>query len=64
MHSKISYTKKPVDEISEYLLFIVIDGGHFGFYDPQNSANFFLERIVAYSSKKLKQSSNLNIAGG
>ena len=41
MHLKVSSTGKPVDEISEYLLFIVIDGGHFGLYDPQNSAHFF-----------------------
>ena len=41
MHSQISSTGRPVDEISELLIFTVTDGGHFGFYALENSAFLF-----------------------
>ena len=36
---QIKSTVRPVDEIGEYLLFTVIDGGHFEFYTLKNSAH-------------------------
>ena len=48
MHSKMSSTGGPVDEISELSLFTVIDGGHFGFYAPENFARLFKRGIGAY----------------
>ena len=65
MHSKMSSTGRPMDEISEFLLFTVTDGGHFGFYDLKNStrlfkrgvgANFF---IFTNTLRYLKQLSNV-----
>ena len=37
-----------MDEISEFLLFTVIDGGHFGFYALENSARLFKRGVGAY----------------
>ena len=41
-------TGRPVDEISEFLLFTVTDGGHFGFYALENSARLFKRGVEAY----------------
>ena len=41
-------TWRPVDEISEFLLFTVTDGGHFGFYARENSARLFKRGVGAY----------------
>ena len=63
MHSNMSSTGKPVDEISEFLLFTVTDGGHFGFCALENSARLFKRGVVAYfftnTLSYLKQASNL-----
>ena len=51
-----------MDEISEYFLLTVIDGGHFGFYALQNSAHVFLRGVGAFftnTSNYLKQLLNL-----
>ena len=48
MHSKMSSTGRPVDEISVISLFTVIDGGHFGFYALENFARLFKRGIGAY----------------
>ena len=37
-----------MDKISEFLLFTVTDGGHFGFYALKNSAHFFKRGVGAY----------------
>ena len=47
MHSKMYSTGRPVDEIGEFLLFIVTDGGHFGFYALENSARLFKRGVGA-----------------
>ena len=41
MYSQMSSTGKPVDEISEFLIFTVTDSGHFEFYALENSARLF-----------------------
>ena len=48
MHSKMSSAGRPLDEISEFLLFTVTDGGHFGFYALENSAGLFKRGIGAF----------------
>ena len=48
MYSKMSSTGRPVNEISEFLLFTVTDGGHFGFYALENSARLFKRGVGAY----------------
>ena len=48
MHAKMWSTRRPVDKISEYLLFIVTDGGHFGCYALKQFANFFWRGVGAY----------------
>ena len=48
MHSKMCSTGRSVDEISEFFLFTVTDGGHFGFYSLENSARLFKRGVVAY----------------
>ena len=37
-----------MDEINEFLLFTVTDGGHFGFYALENSARLFKRGVGAY----------------
>ena len=37
-----------MDEISEFLLFTVIDGSHFGFCAVENSARLFKRNVGAY----------------
>ena len=37
-----------MDEISEFLLFTVTDGGHFGFYALKNFARLFIRGVGAY----------------
>ena len=37
-----------MEEISEFLLFTVTDGGHFGFYALENSARLFKRGVGAY----------------
>ena len=61
MHSKMSSTGKPVDEISEFFLFTVSDDGHLGFYAVENSARLFKKGVAAYFYLKatLKLPSNL-----
>ena len=60
-------TGRPVDEISEFLLFTVTNGGHFRFYALENSARFFKRGVVAYfftnTLSYLKQPSNLQKVG-
>ena len=46
MHSKMSSTGRPLVEISEFLLFTVTDGGHFGFYALKNSARLFFYKYL------------------
>ena len=41
-------TERPVDEISEFLLFTGTGGGHFGFYSLENSARLFERGVGAY----------------
>ena len=52
-----------MDEISEFLLFTMTDGGHFGFYALENSARPFKRGVRAYfftnTSSYLKQPSNV-----
>ena len=48
MHAKMCSTGRPVDEISEFLLFTVTDGGHFGFYALENSTRLFKRGVEAY----------------
>ena len=48
MHLKMSSTGGLVDEISEFLLFTVTDGGHFGFYSLENSARLLKRGVGAY----------------
>ena len=63
MHSKMCSTGRPVDEISEFLLFTETDGGHFVFYAPENSARLFKRGVGAYFFKNTlsypKQPSNV-----
>ena len=63
MHSKMSSTGRPVDEISELFLFTVINSGHFGFYAVENTAHLFERGVGAYiftnTLSYLKQPSNL-----
>ena len=54
MHSKMSSTGRPLDEISEFLLFTVTDGGHFGFYALKHSARLFKRGVGAFFYKYLK----------
>ena len=52
-----------MDEISEFFLFTVTDGGHFEFYAPENSARLFERDVGAYfftnTLSYLKQPSNV-----
>ena len=52
-----------MDEISEFLLFIVTDGAHFGFYALENFASPFKRGVGAYfftnTLSYLKQPSNV-----
>ena len=63
MHSKMCSTGRPVDEISEFLLFTVTDGSHLVFYALENSARLFKRGVGAYfflnTSSYPKQLSNV-----
>ena len=48
MHAKMCSNGRPVDEISEFLLFNVTDGGHFGFYALENYARLFKRGVGVY----------------
>ena len=42
------HTGRPVDEISEFLLFTVAEDSHFRFYALENFARFFERGVGAY----------------
>ena len=56
-----------MDEISEFLLFTVTDGGHFEFYTLENAVHLFKRGVGAYffiiTLSYLKQPSNVTCRG-
>ena len=54
MHQKMCATGRPVDEISEFQLFTVTDGGHFGFHALENPARLLKRGVGAFFYKYLK----------
>ena len=47
-----------MDEISEFLLLTVTDGGHFGLYALENSARLFKRRVGAFFLQILQATQN------